>query len=84
MQRYSSLGARKLERQGKPIGMGTALIHGLWAFFRIYVLKLGFLDGWAGFVLALGNFEGTFYRYAKATTAKLSWAPTDDINMPKS
>jgi len=23
------------------------------------------LDGWAGFVLALSNFEGTFYRYAK-------------------
>jgi hypothetical protein len=24
------------------------------------------LDGWAGFVISLGNFEGTFYRYAKA------------------
>jgi hypothetical protein len=24
------------------------------------------LDGWAGFVIALGNFEGTFYRYVKA------------------
>lgn len=75
MQRYSSLGARKIKRQGKSVGMGTALIHGLWAFFRIYVLKLGFLDGWAGFVLALGNFEGTFYRYAKAATARLSWTP---------
>ena len=31
-----------------------------------YVFKLGFLDGWAGFVIALGNFEGTFYRYVKA------------------
>jgi hypothetical protein len=31
-----------------------------------YVFKRGFLDGWAGFVIALGNFEGTFYRYAKA------------------
>ena len=75
MQRYSTLGARKLERSGKPVGMGTALGHGLWAFFRIYVLKLGFLDGWAGFVLAFGNFEGTFYRYAKAATAKQSWQP---------
>ena len=69
MQRYSSLGARKLERKGKRVTMGTALGHGLWAFIRIYILKLGFLDGWAGFVLALGNFEGTFYRYAKAATA---------------
>lgn len=80
MQRYSTLGARKLARRGKPVSMGAALGHGLWAFFRIYVIKRGFLDGWAGFLLALGNFEGTFYRYAKATTAKLNWAnpPSDD------
>lgn len=74
MQRYSTLGARKLERKGKRVGMGTALLHGVWAFIRIYVIKRGFLDGWAGFVLALGNFEGTFYRYAKASSAKLNWA----------
>lgn len=81
MQRYSTLGARKLERKGKSFGMGTALVHGLWAFFRIYIIKRGFLDGWAGFVLALGNFEGTFYRYAKASTSKLNWAnpPKNDI-----
>lgn len=80
MQRYSTLGARKLERKSKHVSMGAALLHGLWAFFRIYVFKRGFLDGWAGFVLALGNFEGTFYRYAKASTAKLNWAhpPLDD------
>lgn len=73
MQRYSTLGARKIERNNRQVTMGDALLHGLWAFFRIYVLKRGFLDGWAGFVLALGNFEGTFYRYAKAATAKLNW-----------
>ncbi len=74
MQRYSSLGARKLERKRRRYGMRSALLHGLWAFFRIYILKRGFLDGWAGFVLALGNFEGTFYRYAKASTANLNWS----------
>jgi len=78
MQRYSSLGARKLERNNKSVSMRKALGHGLWAFFRIYVLKLGFLDGWAGFVLAFGNFEGTFYRYAKAATAKQSWIPDEN------
>ena len=40
--------------------------HGVWAFVKHYVFKAGFLDGWAGFVIALGNFEGTFYRYLKA------------------
>jgi hypothetical protein len=50
----------------KKISMGSALSHGLWSFVKHYVFKLGFLDGWAGFVIALGNFEGTFYRYVKA------------------
>jgi hypothetical protein len=41
-------------------------LHGVWAFIKHFVFKQGFRDGWAGFVIALGNFEGTFYRYAKA------------------
>src|SRR5438034_8448084 len=63
MNRYSSLGMRKLS--GKRVSMGGALGHGLWAFIKHYVFKHGYRDGWAGFVIALGNFEGTFYRYAK-------------------
>lgn len=63
--RYSTLGAEKLLSQGKRSGMFTALAHGFWAAFAMYFLKLGCLDGWAGFVIALGNFEGTFYKYAK-------------------
>ena len=71
--RYSSLGAIKLERNNVSAGMGKALARGLWAFFRIYILKLGILDGWAGFVIAFANLEGTFYRYAKLTERKNSW-----------
>ena len=62
--RYSSLGAQRISE--RRISMGTALSHGLWSFVKHYIFKLGFLDGWAGFVIALGNFEGTFYRYVKA------------------
>ncbi|MGQ0710512.1 MAG: glycosyltransferase family 2 protein [Rhodoferax sp.] len=62
--RYSSLGAEKIVH--KRITMGSALLHGTWSFWKHYLFKLGFLDGWAGFVIALGNFEGTFYRYVKA------------------
>jgi len=70
MDRYSTLGAEQLAQQGKNNGMGKALLRGAWAFIRIYILKLGILDGWAGFVIALGNFEGTFYRYAKLTARR--------------
>jgi len=77
--RYSTLGAEKLARTGKKGSMMLALMHAAGAFLRIYVLKLGFLDGWAGFVISLGNFEGTFYRYAKLTEKQQNWnrPPTD-------
>lgn len=65
--RYSSLGAQKLHQAGKKGSMAGALGHGLWAFIQMYFLKLGVLDGWPGFVIALGNFEGTFFKYAKLT-----------------
>jgi hypothetical protein len=44
-----------------------------------YIFKRGFLDGWAGFVIALGNFEGTFYRYVKALEIqnKTKWTQSE-------
>ena len=63
--RYSTLGAEKLDDANKKSGMWTAVAHGLWAGFSIYILKRGFLDGWPGFIIAFANFEGTFYKYAK-------------------
>ena len=69
--RYSTLGAPKLA--GKRISMASALGHGLWAFIKHYVFKHGYRDGWAGFVIAFGNFEGTFYRYAKRYEAEQAW-----------
>ena len=50
MNRYSSLGAPKLA--GKRVSMASALGHGLWSFLKHYIFKLGFIDGWAGFVIA--------------------------------
>ena len=71
--RYSTLGAPKLAN--KRVSMGTAFGHGTWAFLKHYIFKLGFIDGWAGFVIAFGNFEGTFYRYAKRYEALQQWGP---------
>jgi glycosyltransferase involved in cell wall biosynthesis len=67
MQRYSTLGVQRLQNNRVSASMVTALLHAAAAFVRHYVVKLGFLDGWAGFVIAFANFEGTFYRYAKHT-----------------
>jgi glycosyltransferase involved in cell wall biosynthesis len=73
MNRYSSLSSAKLTH--KRVSMAGALGRGLWSFLKHYIFKLGFVDGWAGFVIAFGNFEGTFYRYAKRYEAAQNWAP---------
>jgi len=73
MDRYSELGAEKLVRQGKSHGVGKAFLRGLWAFIRVYILKLGFLDGTAGLVIAINDFQGTFYRYVKHAWKKEGW-----------
>ena len=54
--------------------MGSALGHGFWAFLKHYLFKHGYRDGWAGFVIAFGNFEGTFYRYAKRYEEMKAWS----------
>jgi glycosyltransferase involved in cell wall biosynthesis len=83
MNRYSSLGAGKLAR--KRVTMWSALGHGTWAFLKHYIVKRGFKDGWAGFVIALGNFEGTFYRYAKRYEETQGWGPppSERLERPK-
>jgi len=79
LERYATLGAEKLKQQGQSATMWSALIHGLAAFVRIYLLKGGILDGWPGFVIALGNFEYTFYKYAKrAEQIRLEGAERSD------
>ena len=65
VNRYSSAGAKILFLQGKKGSPVKALGHGIWAFFRTFVLRLGFLDGQMGLMLAISNAEGTYYRYLK-------------------
>jgi glycosyltransferase involved in cell wall biosynthesis len=72
MNRYSSLGVPKLKH--KRVTMARALGHAAWSFLKHYIFKLGFIDGWAGFVIAFGNFEGTFYRYAKRFEETQKWS----------
>lgn len=65
MNEYSNWSAEQKQQQGKKGSVLKALSHGFFAFFRGYFLRLGFLDGKEGFLLAVSNAEGTYYRYLK-------------------
>jgi len=62
---YSSAGALIFFEQGRRASLRQAIGHGLWAFIRTYLLRLGFLDGKEGFMLAVANAESSYYRYVK-------------------
>jgi glycosyltransferase involved in cell wall biosynthesis len=66
MDRYSTAGAEMLAASGRRVSFASGITHGLWTFFRVYVLRRGFLDGREGFLLAVANAEGSYYRYMKA------------------
>lgn len=66
LNRYSTAGAERMLSKGRRVTFASAITHGLWAFVRTYIVQRGFLDGRMGFVLAVSNAEGTYYRYLKA------------------
>ncbi len=65
MNRYSSAGAQMLGKRGQDGSVVRAVAHGLWTFLRTYIFQAGFLDGREGFLLAVSNAEGTYYKYVK-------------------
>jgi glycosyltransferase involved in cell wall biosynthesis len=65
LDRYSTGAARDMKARGKTGSVGTAVVHGAFAFVRSYVLRRGFLDGSHGLMLAIYNAEYAYYKYIK-------------------
>ncbi|MEA9598911.1 glycosyltransferase family 2 protein [Polynucleobacter sp. AP-Sanab-80-C2] len=65
LDRYSTASAEQAFAQGKTSSPLKAVLHGVWAFIRTYIIRAGFLDGGQGFALAISNGQGTYYRYIK-------------------
>lgn len=57
--------ARELYDEGRRATVLTPFIHGFAMFVKVYFLRLGFLDGFDGFVIASTRAGGTFFKYAK-------------------
>lgn len=62
---YTQIAAEEMHAKGKRAGVATALGHGLARFMKIYFFRRGFLDGKAGFVLAVNSFFYAFQKYIR-------------------
>lgn len=62
---YTGLSARWLAEQGKTARWPQMVFRPLGKFLRMYVIELGFLDGYPGLVLAVLSTFHLFARYAR-------------------
>jgi glycosyltransferase involved in cell wall biosynthesis len=62
---FTTIAAREKVQAGTPFRLHRLLFHPFGKVLRMYLLKLGFLDGLAGFVVAVLGGYYVFLKYAK-------------------
>jgi glycosyltransferase involved in cell wall biosynthesis len=62
---FADLFVQQQRAKGGKFSAFDALFRPLWRFFRAYVIKLGFLDGFPGLYIAWATAFGTFVRYSR-------------------
>ena len=65
INRFTSISAAELRKQGGNWRWTDALLRPPFRFFKSYVLKRGFMEGFAGFYVAVTGAVYVFLKYAK-------------------
>ncbi|ENM5762701.1 glycosyltransferase family 2 protein [Vibrio mimicus] len=61
---YAKAWADQRQAKGKKASLSQGIVHAVGCFLKMYLLKLGFLDGKQGFLIALLSAHSTFVKYA--------------------
>jgi glycosyltransferase involved in cell wall biosynthesis len=62
---YTSLAAEELKRNNKIFHISDIILRPVFIFIKMYFIKLGFLDGVQGFILAIFSSAYVFTKYSK-------------------
>ena len=66
---FSGVSAKRMSARGARTGVLDLTLRPLWRFFRQYVLRLGFLDGYPGLIICGMSAFSVFLRQAKVWEA---------------
>ncbi|MBL7741862.1 MAG: glycosyltransferase family 2 protein [Chitinophagaceae bacterium] len=77
---YAMLSADKYYHQGKRASWFKIRLSPGFTFFNYYILKLGFLDGYAGYVCARMTAHYTFLKYARLRELNRAGDPKTDLS----
>ncbi len=64
-QLYTTIWAEAAYQSGKRTSRFAVLLHASAGFFKMFVLKAGFLDGWLGLYTCVNHFFYTLMKYLK-------------------
>jgi hypothetical protein len=67
---FSTMFVRRCQAEKRRAGWLDLAVRPFWKFFRAYVLRRGFLDGWPGYFIAWMDAFSTVTRYAKVMEAE--------------
>jgi hypothetical protein len=62
---FSTIAAAAYFKEGKTASLLKIIWNPSWAFFKSYFLRLGFLDGFNGFMICYQTANITFLKYVK-------------------
>jgi glycosyltransferase involved in cell wall biosynthesis len=65
LDKFTEIAAGEIIRKGKRVTLLDPFTHSVWAFIRIYVVRGGFRDGFAGFVASWLSGVYAFVKYTK-------------------
>ncbi|MBR7001914.1 MAG: glycosyltransferase family 2 protein [Neisseriaceae bacterium] len=66
LNQYATLSAVRYRTQNKRVSfLKDIVLRPLWAFLRVYVFHLGFLDGKVGYLLAVNHYFYTLQKYQR-------------------
>jgi glycosyltransferase involved in cell wall biosynthesis len=62
---FTSISANSMYNRGQRSNWFKMICNPFWTFVNGYVIRLGFLDGYYGFVIAINSAHQTFLKYVK-------------------
>ena len=66
IDKFTEIGADELIRKNKRFNIFSPLTHASWIFIKLYIVKRGFLDGFAGLTVSVLSYMHVYIKYSKA------------------
>ena len=80
---FADLFVRQQQARGRRFSLAASTLRPGWRFFRGYILRRGFLDGFPGFYIAWATAFGALVRYSRLYEAEHRKEPPGETNRPE-